>query len=874
MSDRKSYCPGPVCDPRVPALPPSGCHARIPAAVRSGTACALLAMLWCAASPAGLCAAPAAGGHAEVELTVWRLPRPEDTGIGAKLDRAVLRAFRRKHPHIKISSPTGIAIPEASAMDTQPLMAIAGGVSPDVIYVNFRQSDTYIQEGFLYPLDRWIKLLPPGEMARRVPRQVMPVIHRWGPGKKTGEDPDKHYWALPYGLFIKGLFWRKDIFKAAGLDPDRPPETWEEYYEFAKRCTDPETGTYGTMMGSERNWAWWFYTFLSSAGARAMVDRGEDEWVATFNTPEAVDAYEFVLKLVQGKWRDASGKIREGVVCRDSGAQLDVLWSQGRIAMRDSYLREDLLAAINPELVGIAPVPRGPGGKRGSELNCTMCGIFSGAAAKGEDVLEAAWKYVHFLGSDQAKAIRTRVLVQNGYGLFANPRQLEKLGYTEYLRRIPKRWRETFDEALRNGLPEPYGRNTQNVYFYMTRPADELLHRKAGQRVFDAVKEARSRLKARGLSDEAVEAELAKVRREVRGEVRAEIKAALDKCVNQVNVKMIGRVPPAEMRKRRVVGWIVAGAIVLAFALMFAYIVRVFTPAGAKGGWQLRRYWPAYLILVPALVTIALWQYYPMGRGAAMAFQDYHIVKESSWIAIDNFANVLWDPEFWTSLRNSLWYAFLMIAMGFFTPIVLAILLNEVPRGKVLFRTLYYLPAVISGLVVMLMWKNFYEPSDRGLLNRLITGIPVWGFYAAGGAVTLLLGAGALKYGLSGRRLAGGCWGSWRCCRWGRRRRCGEFPSCWDTRRVWPCRGAAGSTVPAPSSPPRRAWAAGCASAPGGGARGGCAPASRPSPPSPSWARRAWRRCRSPPGNGSRTRTGRWCAWSCRRCGRGWVRPA
>ena len=68
----------------------------------------------------------------------------------------VMDAFQRRHPNVTLVPATGINIPGRS-MDTQPLMQIAGDVSPDVIYVNFRQSDTYIRNKFLYPLDRYIE---------------------------------------------------------------------------------------------------------------------------------------------------------------------------------------------------------------------------------------------------------------------------------------------------------------------------------------------------------------------------------------------------------------------------------------------------------------------------------------------------------------------------------------------------------------------------------------------------------------------------------------------------------------------------------------------------------------------------------------------
>ncbi len=50
-------------------------------------------------------------------------------------------------------------------------------------------------------------------------------------------------------------------------------------------------------------------------------------------------------------------------------------------------------------------------------------------------------------------------------------------------------------------------------------------------------------------------------------------------------------------------------------------------------------------------------------------------------------------------------------------------MLHEVPRGKILYRTLYYLPAVTTGLVIMFLWKFFYSPNPAGLLNRMLAGI-------------------------------------------------------------------------------------------------------------------------------------------------------
>jgi multiple sugar transport system permease protein len=135
-------------------------------------------------------------------------------------------------------------------------------------------------------------------------------------------------------------------------------------------------------------------------------------------------------------------------------------------------------------------------------------------------------------------------------------------------------------------------------------------------------------------------------------------------------------------------------------------------------GWRRAGY--AYLIMAPALISVALWQYYPLVRGSMMAFQDYRLILPSRWNGLDNFAEVLFSPLFWQALWNSLRYMLLSLGLGFLAPIGLALLLHEVPKGKVLYRTLYYLPAVTTGLVIMFLWKQFYNPGPTGLLNQIL----------------------------------------------------------------------------------------------------------------------------------------------------------
>jgi multiple sugar transport system permease protein len=291
-------------------------------------------------------------------------------------------------------------------------------------------------------------------------------------------------------------------------------------------------------------------------------------------------------------------------------------------------------------------------------------------------VRDAAWEWVKFRAGDEAKRIRTRIYMEAGYAQYLNPDHLKRYltpeEYHRFSRQIPKGWAETLQSAIDSGRPEPYGKNCEMIYTEMTPPIEQAF-----------------------ISDNTDPKYL---------------QSLLDKSVAETNVKLMGLVPPDEMRKRRIVAGLVVLGLIAGFAFVFRVVMRTFAkelapPPVTGKGW--RR-------------SVAVWQYYPVIRGSFMAFQDYKLVLPSEWVWLDNFAEVLYAPEFWQDLWNSARYMGYSLAFGFLTPILLALALHEVPRGKVVFRTLYYLPAVTTGLVIFMLWKQFYDSSANGLLNQLL----------------------------------------------------------------------------------------------------------------------------------------------------------
>jgi multiple sugar transport system permease protein len=125
-------------------------------------------------------------------------------------------------------------------------------------------------------------------------------------------------------------------------------------------------------------------------------------------------------------------------------------------------------------------------------------------------------------------------------------------------------------------------------------------------------------------------------------------------------------------------------------------------------------------MLAPAVISIALWSYYPLFRGAVMAFQDYKIVGGTQWAGLDNFILVATDANFWAACLRTLKFVGLTLLLGFVSPILLALMLSEIPRGQIFFRTLYFLPHLTSALVITLLWKMMYDPTENGMFNQIL----------------------------------------------------------------------------------------------------------------------------------------------------------
>lgn len=136
----------------------------------------------------------------------------------------------------------------------------------------------------------------------------------------------------------------------------------------------------------------------------------------------------------------------------------------------------------------------------------------------------------------------------------------------------------------------------------------------------------------------------------------------------------------------------------------------------------LAHYWEYYVLLIPAVVFIILFQYVPL-YGLQIAFKDFNIfvgIKDSPWVGLDHFRRVFSDPNFYRVLRNTLIISFYKLVFLFPLPIILAILLNEV-KNRVFQRsiqTIVYLPHFLSWVIVSGLFVSIL--GTDGVVNQAI----------------------------------------------------------------------------------------------------------------------------------------------------------
>ncbi|WP_432510517.1 extracellular solute-binding protein [Kineococcus sp. SYSU DK001] len=305
---------------------------RSPLLLLGATAAAtVLALPACSSS--GSETADAAG---PVALEVGDYPSADQAAARATFDKRVA-AFEKANPDIDVQ-------PVETVWDAQTFQAnVAGNTLPDVLKVPFTEIQSLIQRRQVADIT---DALEEADFADTLNPQTAKVAQDSG-GRQFGVP------VLPYAI---GLFYNRDLFVQAGLDPDTPPTTWEEVREAAKRISQA-TGVAGyAQMTTENNGGWMLTAQTYSMGGSIEDEQGTK---ATFDDDATRQALRY---LQQMRWED--GSMGSSFLYNMTDIAKD--FAAGKVAMFMSVPSASYGAAVSNygmprESIGLAPVPRGPG---------------------------------------------------------------------------------------------------------------------------------------------------------------------------------------------------------------------------------------------------------------------------------------------------------------------------------------------------------------------------------------------------------------------------------------------------------------------------------------------------------------------------------
>ncbi|MFI5706612.1 carbohydrate ABC transporter permease [Kribbella sp. NPDC051620] len=137
--------------------------------------------------------------------------------------------------------------------------------------------------------------------------------------------------------------------------------------------------------------------------------------------------------------------------------------------------------------------------------------------------------------------------------------------------------------------------------------------------------------------------------------------------------------------------------------------------------------WAAFAMIAPAFIGLAALYLWPFAATFLKSFRKVPVFGPSQFNGVDNYHKLLSDADFWSALGNSAKYT-VIVLLGIPLAVVFAALIQQVSRGRGIYRVLFFLPVVTLPVAVGMVWR-FILNGDFGLLNYVLSLVGIPGEY-------------------------------------------------------------------------------------------------------------------------------------------------
>lgn len=290
--------------------------------------------------------------------------------------------FEELHPDIDLQ----FEIVPYSDLSTKEMVACQSSVGPDVMWQSYAWTNSFAKMGLLTSYSDYLE----NSEAIDLENDFDPVALELG-------TVDGEIYGLPWSMEAMCLVYNKEMFREAGLDPEDPPENWEEVIEYAKALTVDKDGDgtidqygYGLVGNLTGNTWFRFVPELWSAGGEVA---SEDMTTGTLNSAEAIEAMAHYTGLLTEHHVAPEGSVNNGA------AEVRTLFNNKNVAMYvDGQAAVQNIQKDAPDIeVGVALWP----GKNGT-INAGLGGYYV-ATPKNAANPDDAWVFIEYFLSKEVQ---------------------------------------------------------------------------------------------------------------------------------------------------------------------------------------------------------------------------------------------------------------------------------------------------------------------------------------------------------------------------------------------------------------------------------------------------------------------------------------
>lgn len=145
---------------------------------------------------------------------------------------------------------------------------------------------------------------------------------------------------------------------------------------------------------------------------------------------------------------------------------------------------------------------------------------------------------------------------------------------------------------------------------------------------------------------------------------------------------------------------------------------------GNKVAHSRNKAWLPYLLVSPYLLFVLVFVLFPVLFCFFLTFNKWNIISPMKFVGVDNYTRLFHDRLFWKAIGNTIKFLLVHIPLQLVVSLFLAYLLNQKIKAVSFFRSAFFMPVIVSGVVVTILWQQLLG-YDAGLINRFLTTIGV-----------------------------------------------------------------------------------------------------------------------------------------------------